>query len=452
MTDHVTYPPSVLLTLAEVHSVTRLSPAFVRIELASAAFVDLGEDGFDTRFKVVLPGPTGELPPIPEVPEDYYALWVDAPDDRRSPMRTYTVRDVVRDRDDVRLVVDFVVHDDDGHGVGPACRWALAARPGDVVQVIAPHLLTEYGGTEFDPAGHRHLLLVGDETAVPAIARILADLGPGHHGEVFLEVPTARTSSTSPRATASRSGGCRATHAAYGRRVVQEVRRHLGLPPSTEFEALPELPSDPESDLDIDVWETPRYSSSGEDVEAQLRTRSLGHDLDDTYAWIAGESWMVKVLRRSLVSELGVERAPGRLHGLLARGRLDEGLTVRPVSQVENPNCLFTQVAPRVKRQLDLLTWETVPGSADRRDRQDRRVRRGVVDRDPGQRAGELGQGRGQVGRVEGLDGDPQPVTLLDRGAGREDLDVDGLHGAGASGFSAALVNGWKAWISFPSR
>ena len=31
----------------------------------------------------------------------------------RSPMRTYTIRDVVRDGDDVRLVVDFVVHEDD---------------------------------------------------------------------------------------------------------------------------------------------------------------------------------------------------------------------------------------------------------------------------------------------------------------------------------------------------
>ena len=39
-----------------MHSVTRVSPAFVRVELASPAFVDLGEDGFDTRFKVVLPG------------------------------------------------------------------------------------------------------------------------------------------------------------------------------------------------------------------------------------------------------------------------------------------------------------------------------------------------------------------------------------------------------------
>ena len=56
MTTTETATPSVLLTDATVHSVTRLSPAFVRVELASPAFADLGEDGFDTRFKVVLPG------------------------------------------------------------------------------------------------------------------------------------------------------------------------------------------------------------------------------------------------------------------------------------------------------------------------------------------------------------------------------------------------------------
>jgi NADPH-dependent ferric siderophore reductase len=316
MNESVTAPPSVLLTPAEVHSALRLSPAFVRVELTSAAFADLGADGFDTRFKVVLPGPTGQLPPIPEVPEDYYALWMGAPEERRSPMRTYTVRDVVRDGAEVRLVVDFVVHEDDGHGVGPACRWALSAQPGDVIQVIAPHRLSAYGGTEFDPAGHRHVLLAGDETAVPAIARILADLGPGHHGEVFIEVPTSADILDLPSREGFEVRWLPRHHAAYGRRLVQEVRRRLGLPPSTEFEALPELPSD----LDIDVWETPRYSSSGEDVEAQLRTRSRGHDLDDTYAWIAGESWMVKVLRRSLVTELGVERAQVAFMGYWREG------------------------------------------------------------------------------------------------------------------------------------
>ncbi len=51
-------------------------------------------------------------------------------------MRTYTIRDVVRDGDAVRLVVDFVVHEDHGHGQGPglplgARRPARRRDPGD---------------------------------------------------------------------------------------------------------------------------------------------------------------------------------------------------------------------------------------------------------------------------------------------------------------------------------
>jgi len=320
MTMQETTAPSVLLTEAEVHSVVRLSPAFVRIELASAAFTDLGEDGFDTRFKVVLPGGTGELPPIPEVAEDFYETWMNASDAVRSPMRTYTIRDIVRDGADVRLVVDFVVHGDQGHGLGPACRWALAAKTGDVVQVIAPHRLTEYGGTEFDPAERRHLLLIGDETAVPALTRILEDLRPRHTGEVFVEVPTSADILDLRLPPGFEMTWLPRNDDACGRRLVQEVRRHLGLPPSTEFEALPELAPELASDLDIDVWETPRYSSAGEDIEAQLRSRSLGHELDDTYAWIAGESWMVKALRRSLVAELGMDRSQVAFMGYWREG------------------------------------------------------------------------------------------------------------------------------------
>ncbi len=186
--------------------------------------------------------------------------------------------------------------------------------------MVAPHRSSAYGGTEFDPAGRPHLLLIGDETAVPALSRILADLGPGHTGEVFIEVPTSDDILDLPAPPGFEVRWFARNDGACGRRLVQEVRRHLGLPPSTEFEALPELASELASDLDIDVWETPRYSSAGEDLEAQLRARSLGHDLEDTYAWIAGESWMVKALRRSLVTELGLERAQVAFMGYWREG------------------------------------------------------------------------------------------------------------------------------------
>ena len=77
-------------------------------------------------------------------------------------------------------------------------------------------------------------------------------------------------------------------------------------------------------EVDPDLWETPSYSSSGEEV-ARRAPWSGG-----TYAWIAGESTVVTGLRRHLVSELGLRPPPGRLHGLLAPRRGDEVLTAAP--------------------------------------------------------------------------------------------------------------------------
>lgn len=307
--------PSVLVARARVRAAERLSPAFVRVTLESPAFVDLGIEGFDTRFKMIFPGPTGDLPPLPAQPEEWHARWLAAPDTTRSPMRTYTVRDVISDGEARLLVVDLVVHE---HGPqGPACRWALSASPGDELQVIAPHRRgREYGGTEFAPAERRELLLVADETALPALTRILADLAPGFSGHAFAEVPSAEDA-----LAVQAPDGLEVTcvirgDADHGRRVVEHVRRHLGLEPLDPTALPAELPSD----LDVEVWETRRYSSAGEDVETSLHRPARGSDLRELYAWIAGESWMVKALRRSLVTELEIERGQVAFMGYWREG------------------------------------------------------------------------------------------------------------------------------------
>lgn len=230
-------------------------------------------------------------------------------------MRTYTVRDVMKEGDDARLlVVDLVVHEQGPQG--PACRWALDARPGDQIQVIAPHRRSSnYGGTEFAPGEHRELLLVADETALPALARILSDLRPGYRGQTFVEVP-----SRADRLPVVVPDGFEVTWltrdgAEHGRRLVEEVRRHLGLEPLDPTS----LPAEVPSDLDIEVWETPRYSSAGEDIDAQLRPHP-GSDPLHLYAWIAGESWMVKALRRCLVIDLGVDRRQVAFMGYWRQG------------------------------------------------------------------------------------------------------------------------------------
>jgi NADPH-dependent ferric siderophore reductase len=59
---------------------------------------------------------------------------------------------------------------------------------------------------------------------------------------------------------------------------------------------------------------------AGADVEAQLQRRALGSDLHDLYAWIAAESWIVRALRRCLVTELDVERGQVAFMGYWREG------------------------------------------------------------------------------------------------------------------------------------
>jgi NADPH-dependent ferric siderophore reductase len=92
---------------------------------------------------------------------DPQALRDTHPDDEPPARRRYTVRDW--DPATHRLTVDFVVHGDSGVA-GP---WAAAARPGDVLVFTGPS-----GGYRPDPDADWHLM-VGDESALPAIAASL---------------------------------------------------------------------------------------------------------------------------------------------------------------------------------------------------------------------------------------------------------------------------------------
>jgi NADPH-dependent ferric siderophore reductase len=73
-----------------------------------------------------------------------------------------------------------------------------------------------------------------------------------------------------------------------------------------------------EAEVDPELWETPTYSSSGEEVDDSAAT--LGHELDGLFAWIAGESGIVTGLRRLLVGELGMDRRQVAFMGYWRRG------------------------------------------------------------------------------------------------------------------------------------
>ncbi|WP_082105446.1 siderophore-interacting protein [Demequina subtropica] len=96
--------------------------------------------------------------------------------------RTYTIRSF--DREARELAIDFVIHGDEGLA-GP---WAAAAQPGDTVTFAGPG-----GGWAPSPDADAHLL-VGDESALPAIAAALDRLKATRddaRADVYLEVAGA---------------------------------------------------------------------------------------------------------------------------------------------------------------------------------------------------------------------------------------------------------------------
>ncbi|WP_228387629.1 MULTISPECIES: siderophore-interacting protein [unclassified Nocardioides] len=304
MTATPTHALPMLLEEVEVRRVDRISPSFVRLELGSPALAELGVDGpwWDQRFKLIVPhAPGAPLPSFEDADAGWYAAWLERPVEERGVMRTYTIREVRGQGADTRIVVDIVLHEDGESGPGAA--WAAAARVGDRAVVLAPRRGQQFGGIEFVPGAASRVLLAGDETAVPAITAILAQLPPEAQGAAFLEVPRIGDILSVVHPEGVQIVWLPREGAPLGSRLHLAVLEHLGLAEAAET-AVAEVAED---EVDPDLWETPTYSSSG---EAVLDPAVLGEaDVrDGLYLWIAGESRMVTGLRRALVKDHGFDR------------------------------------------------------------------------------------------------------------------------------------------------
>lgn len=295
-----------VLDRVTVRSAARVSPSYVRIEVGGDCLADFGVDGpvYDQRIKLVFPNAAGNLPSFAEMDDSWWSTWLQIPEHERGSMRTYTIRDVVGDGTATRLVVDIVVHEpgeeDLADGAGNA--WALEAKAGDELVILCPRRGHLYGGIEWAPGDADRLLLVGDETAAPAIRGILRDLPIDARGAVFLETvcdadiyddivaPAGVTVTWLPR-----NGGARGTE------LHRAAIAHLTGDKS-------DVPTVSDDEIDPDLWETPVYSSSGEDVAEATQVPVDGTPHAGVYAWIAGESKVATGLRRQLVKELGMDR------------------------------------------------------------------------------------------------------------------------------------------------
>jgi NADPH-dependent ferric siderophore reductase len=286
-----------------VRRLRRLSPSFLRVTFAGADLGSFADNGYDQRIKLVLPLAGGGVDHVPAGP-DWYAQWRALPDDRRNPIRTYTVRAVRPDPDasgGKEVDVDVVLHGDGG----PAAQWAQAARPGDRLAIVGPDAGHDgpHGGIEFRPPAHlATTLLAGDETAAPAITAILERLPATTRGEALLEVPHAGDVLDVDKPDGVRLTWLPRERARYGEKLVPAVRAA-----ADRLLPAPAAPQEVE-DVDIDselLWEVPESTRNG------------------LYAWLAGEAGVIKTLRRHLVTERGLDRRSVAFMGYWRLGKAE---------------------------------------------------------------------------------------------------------------------------------
>lgn len=156
-----------------VERVSPLTPRMRRIVVAGAELDGFTSPGFDDHVKLFFPDAAGRLP-APVVGADR----LEFPEGPPPAGRDFTPRHFDAARRE--LTLDMGVHGD-----GPAARWAATAAPGTPLGIAGPR------GSTIVRDGLAWNLLVGDETAVPAIARRFEEAPPGLSIVALIEVEDA---------------------------------------------------------------------------------------------------------------------------------------------------------------------------------------------------------------------------------------------------------------------
>jgi NADPH-dependent ferric siderophore reductase len=163
--------------LTEVVAVEDVNPHLRLVTFGGGDLTTFEPLGPDTFLYLLLPPPGRD-----ELTIDQSFTWeahATMPEADKPVGAYYTLR---RWRPEVaELDVLMVLHGDSG----PASAWALRAGPGDPVALWGPR--TAY----LPPPGTEHLVLVADETALPAVAVILEQLPDGVSAQVVAEVGAA---------------------------------------------------------------------------------------------------------------------------------------------------------------------------------------------------------------------------------------------------------------------
>ncbi|WP_106746474.1 siderophore-interacting protein [Yoonia maritima] len=157
--------------LAELVSIDRPFPSFFRVTMRAPDLQRYTEGGM--HFRLLLP-PKGRTPVWPYIDETGRARFPTGDDQLHNPVYTFVSVDVVAQQ----FTFDVYIHEG-----GRITEWMRNARLGDTIGINGPG-----GGTM--PVADK-IIMAGDETALPAIRRILAASAADVTGAAYIEVGAA---------------------------------------------------------------------------------------------------------------------------------------------------------------------------------------------------------------------------------------------------------------------
>lgn len=169
--------PAALAVLPNIHEATVVSakdvtPHMRRVKFACADVTPF--IGGDMHVRLLVP-PKGRAPVWPGLRADGRVAWPEGKDELL--VRVYTIRFV--DVEKRELWIDFLQHSTPGIKT-PGADFARDAEPGQQVALLGP------GGGNLPAA--QSILLAGDESALPAIARIAEEVSAGTRLQAIIEV------------------------------------------------------------------------------------------------------------------------------------------------------------------------------------------------------------------------------------------------------------------------
>jgi NADPH-dependent ferric siderophore reductase len=222
-----------------VSNIEKITPGMLRIELAGEDLADFVSLAPDDHIKIFVAGAGEEM-----------------------ERRDYTPRRY--DNDARTLLLDFAIHE-----AGPVTQWALDARPGDRLEIGGPR------GSAVISSDIKNWLLIGDETALPAIGRRIEEAGSDAHITAIVA-------------------------------VAGDVEHQVF-----------------QTDAQLETHWAHRPLSDATDASALMAVLRTVELAPGTFVWIAAEASVTRALRAYLVEERGYPLSWIKASGYWVKGKAD---------------------------------------------------------------------------------------------------------------------------------